>query len=135
AEAIPHLRAALPSATRAHYTLGAELFKGGQLEEAIEHLQAFVEHHPRLVWSIEAYGMLGEAHEALGNWEEAAAAYEELYARAPNDPRVLRAFAGALNESGISHASEGRLPQALEAFRRAIAVDPALTAARLNLAL
>jgi tetratricopeptide (TPR) repeat protein len=133
-EAMPLLWAAVPHAPRAHYTLGLELFNEGRLDEAIVQLQAFIAKQPRLVWVIQAYGVLGQAYEAQSNWPAAIDAFEHVLLLSPGNSKAERALADALVEAGVAHGSTGHLAEAVALLRQAVSVNPQLGAAHYNLA-
>ena len=108
-----------PSAETA-YRLGAELFAGGRLAEAVVNLERSLALKP----SFEApLRILANAYEHLGRELEAASAYRRL-ARATRDPQERRLFlAQALDLEGASDEAEVEL-------RRAIAAAPGNARAR-----
>ena len=88
AEAMVHLRQALPGAPRAHYSLGVELFKDGKLNEAIDELQAFVREQPLLLEAVSARQFLGRAFAKQQRWPEAVEQYRMVLRMNPS--RVQR---------------------------------------------
>jgi len=160
-EAIPHLKDSLGGDPRAGYALGTAQFKAGKLDDAVVTLRAFVRDHPeflevvsarmivgrsllaegrhadavdefqgvlRMVPSyVDAHGGLADALIAGDRYGEASAHYREFLRAHPQD------FV-ALTKLGIAQATLGRMDDAVDAFQRALAVNPQNEDARRNLA-
>jgi protein O-mannosyl-transferase len=161
-EGIAHLRQATATAPRAHYTLGLMLYNQGQIDEAITELREFIRLQPLLLEVPDAHVSLARAYARQGRWDEALVQAQEAIAKAPAnaDARGMRAEilfrqeqaeaataayldylrmrpndSGALTNLAILYISAGRVPQALDTFRRAADVDPADGEKRRNLAM
>jgi tetratricopeptide (TPR) repeat protein len=65
------LRASSTDYPAARYALGTELFSNGQLNAAVEELQAFVQAHPVHANAIPAHDQLGRAYMLLGRPDQA----------------------------------------------------------------
>ena len=147
-----------PGDPLAHFELGAVEAEQGQFTEAVTQLQEAARLQPGMV---EAYLELGRVYRILERSEDSKAAYRKavelksdqvsaLYglARNPQDPREaaelfakirqLQARSGQsgkaddANGEGIRLMAEGRLGEALSAFRRALADNPTFALAAYN---
>ena len=161
AEAVSHLRLAVPDAPRALFTLGVELLREGQHEEAIRQLREFIRREPALLEVPMAHVHAGKALGGLQRWNEAAdearaalqmmpglADAQALLAEAlfkqqmmPEAIDAYRAYLrlepdelNALGNLGIALAATGRLPEALNVFRRTTVLAPRNGGAWRNLA-
>ena len=74
-------------------TLGRLYVATRESAKAIELLSELVDAEPQFT---EALMLLAQAHEALGEWDEAAAAYERAVTRSPRRTRYRRQLANAL---------------------------------------
>ena len=159
------LRQAIPSAPRAHYTLGVELLKEGKNREAIDQLEAFLREQPNLVEAVSARQLLGQAFAHERRWAEAIEQEQAVLTMNPTAAQRLdslailsEAFLGAekfteaiatcreylrsrpndgpvLTRLGIALSATGQLPDAIVAFRQAAAVAPGQADAHRNLAI
>jgi Flp pilus assembly protein TadD len=160
-EAMAHLRAALPDNPLAHYVLGSELYDLGQFDEAIKELWAFIARNPTSTYqnvaarnlialSLAQQGKLGAAIKEFrvalemdpgnaglhGNlaylllqqndFEGARRHYEAYLSRHTGSAFVL-------TNLGIALQHLGRLEEASERFRQALAIDPNHVEARSRL--
>jgi tetratricopeptide (TPR) repeat protein len=150
-EAIAYLRAALPGAPRAHFTLGVVLFEEGRLDEAIGELRAFVRSQTGLPQVVEAHGYLAKALAARQRWTEATAEFREILRLDPGNPLAAYGLAdmlavsgrpgeaipyyrdylesrpddvSALHHLGMALGASGQLEDSADTFRRAMAMDP-----------
>ena len=114
---------AFPQDTRALYNLGTALRELGKAEEAERVLHRLVE-----LDSADSDGLfqLGELLLEAGKFNEAAGVLEQAFARSPRN-----ALIGCY--LGIARARGGDPRRAVEAFRRALAIEPAYPEALLNL--
>lgn len=161
-DAIAEFRQAADTFPRARYYLGAELFKAGQVEEAVPELRAFISEEPLLLEVIPARLKIGAALAREGAWAPAAAEYRQVLAMMPSNIEAQRLLADALvhdsraedafpfyraylaerpsdvaveNEFGIALGQTGSHDaEAVAVFRRAAAQEPANAAVRANLA-
>jgi protein O-mannosyl-transferase len=160
-EALPYLRSALPGYPRARYTLGAELFREGKLDQAIEELQMFTHERPLLLEAVSAREMMGRAFALQEQWPQAVEQFSLLLQMTPTDLeaqllladallaeqhydeaivhysqylRVRPADAEALTNLGIASHALGRLDDAVAAFRQTTVLNPASASAHENLA-
>jgi tetratricopeptide (TPR) repeat protein len=159
------LRQAIPSAPRAHYTLGVELLKEGKNKEAIDQLEAFLREQPNLVEAVSARQLLGQAFAHERRWAEAIEQEQAVLTMNPTAAQRLdslailaEAFLGAenftetiatcreylrsrpndgpvLTRLGIALSATGQLADAIAAFRQAAAVAPEQADAHRNLAI
>ena len=90
------------------------------LLEATEVCEDWVRMHPR---NARAHSMLGSVYELRDRWEQALICYEMADALEPDNPVVLYRKALALHEL--------HYPEAAEAFRRVLELDPKHAKARL----
>lgn len=95
-------------------TLGAELLNSGRADEALGHLQAYVDAYPENVVGLLN---LGKAHGIAGRY---AAAIEVLERATRLDPESLEAW-GTL---GVAREGAGDLAGAEQAYRRVLALEP-----------
>lgn len=160
-EGVMHLREAIRGNSRAHYSLGVELFNEGKLDEAIEELQTFVRLEPLLLEVVPARTLMGRAFATEQKWSNAIEQFRLVLTMTPSnvEARGLLAEAlfnqqtfeeagvhyraylkdrpndtSALANLGISLAATGKLDEAIATFHRAVDVDPRDGAARRNLA-
>jgi tetratricopeptide (TPR) repeat protein len=161
-EAIPEFGAFLkvnPDDPLAHFELAAVESEQGQFTEAVAQLQEAARLQPGMV---EAYVELGRVYRILNRSEDSKAAYRKavelksdqvsaLYglARSPQDQREaadlfakirhLQARSGESgkaddsNGAGVRLMAEGRLDEALAAFRRALQDNPSFALAAYNI--
>ncbi|RJP24876.1 MAG: tetratricopeptide repeat protein [Candidatus Abyssobacteria bacterium SURF_5] len=118
---------ASPLGTTSRYNLGLELYKRGQYDEAIEHLQIacrFQEHFPS------AHGVLGNVYLAKGKWDAAIREYDIGLRQAPQDERMLHNLALAWFEKGSAHAENHENAQAVQCFLTALGYQPEFTPAK-----
>src|SRR4029453_18317319 len=108
-EAMAQLRLAIPGAPRANFTLGAELFEQGRLDEAISEFQLFLEKQPLLLEAVSARELLGRAFAKQGRWQEAVDQYRQVL---PMNPSPL--------QSTETHLVLGDALYAIESFGGAI---------------
>jgi tetratricopeptide (TPR) repeat protein len=148
-----------PTDPLAHFELGAVESEQGQFTEAITQLQEAVRLQPGMV---EAYLELGRVYRSLNRTEDSKAAYRKavelksdqvsaLYglARSPQDQREAADLFAKIrqlqarsaesgkaddsNSAGIRLMAEGRLDEALAAFRRALQDNPSFALAAYNI--
>lgn len=106
----------------AQFNLALEIKPGG--EEAVTGLQqASVTPTPTLTTEEQLEQRLDEAWEA-GDWEEAISLIEQILAINPDDDVVTEKLYAAHVNYGHQLASEGRLEEAKEEFKRALAIKP-----------
>jgi Flp pilus assembly protein TadD len=103
-----------PNHRRALETLGTVLVESNRPEEAVPYLEKAVALAPS---DVRPRHGLARAHRAAGNPEAALMALEPD-AVAPSDRVIL------LRETSAIHASEGRLDEAEQSLRKAIAIEP-----------
>ena len=83
-EALSHWLACLQAGdSMAHFALGSTLFELGRFNEAYRHLRYYTELAPRLAW---AWSWYGKAAQAIGELDEARAAYERAIELEHDDP-------------------------------------------------
>jgi len=161
-EAIPEFEAVLrlnPGDPLAHFELGTVQSEQGQFTQAVTQLQEAARLQPGMV---EAYRELGRVYRILNRSEDSTAAYRKavelksdqvsaLYglARSPQDRREAAELFAKIrqlqarstdsgkaddsNGAGIRLMAEGRLDEALAAFRRALDDNPAFALAAYNM--
>ncbi|MHC4900808.1 MAG: tetratricopeptide repeat protein [Planctomycetota bacterium] len=102
-----------------------EFFRG-DYERAV---QTLTDATARKNWSALAWRLLGEAHERLGNFNDALRAYEEAYTLNPNDRIVVRSYVTRLWRTG----DQTRALSVLRAAQRARLADDYLRELRIQL--
>ena len=95
-------------------TLGRLYLTTGESAKAIEVLNELLDVEPRFT---EALVLLAQAHEAEGEWDEVAAAYERAVTWSPRRSRYRRQLASAL-------LNAGRPERALEVLQELVRVRP-----------
>ena len=128
------------TAAAAEYGLGRVAMARGNPEVALRHFGAAVARFPDFgaahYGSALAYRRLGrdsEAAEALERQRQCPPCWPASGDKLAESLAALREDAGALLTRGIALAREGQDRQAVEAHERALALDPALGQARVNL--
>ena len=113
-----------PADPYAQLWLGTALTKAGRTGEALAPLREATRLAPRLT---EAHVELADALALRGDWRAAAGALETAVRQDP-----LR-HPGAWNDLGFAYLQLGEVENAVNALRRAVALDPRLPTARVNL--
>src|SRR5712691_6453080 len=161
-QAIPAVEAAAiyqPASDEALIDLALAYFEAAQFDKALQPLGKAVTLNPR---SADAHGMLGKTYFALRDYEKSATELKAALELAPNDfdtsftlsiaylqqlqfAAAKRVFGRMLQQFGEQpqlHVVIGRafreaglLPEAVDEFKKAIALDPALPRAHYNLGL
>lgn len=127
--AIAHFRDAVSHGNvQAHYSLAAELFGAGKLDEAIDHLQQLLGRRNEVDRGmiVQAQRMLADAWLRRREFDRASAAYTAYLVDRPND-------VDAIDNLGLALATSGRYREAAEAFRRLVALAPNNTEAWSNM--
>jgi Flp pilus assembly protein TadD len=148
AEAIAPLGEAVARGnSRAGYPLGVALLNERRLSEAVQRLDGFVRtselpYHLVPGWLepprsevVSARVMMARILASERQWSQAAAQAELALKLMPSHPEASRILAAALINAGVAQVGAGNLDAAVESFRRALAADPANTAAGNLLAL
>lgn len=162
AEGVRHLREAIKTAPRAHFSLGMELYSEGKVDEAVAQFQAFIQKQPILLEVPTAHLMLARAYARMERWDLATAQAKLSIAKAPGNPEARLVLAEALlNQEALGDAiaaysdylrwrpndasaisrlavaliAAGRPEQAIAAFRRAADLQPGDGTLRRNLAM
>ena len=160
-EVLPLLRAAADEYPDAHLGIGQELFAQQKYAEAVEELDTFVRRRPMHINVIDAHAMAGRALAAQGKVDEAIARFRLILTLVPRNAAAhgrlgdlyfaRQRFADAVpeyaaflsarpREAGpwtnyaISLSETGRIDEAVRAFERALALDPASASVQRNLA-
>jgi len=120
-EAESHLRQAVSGDPRARYTLGLELFKQGELDEAILQLQAFVQAEPLRFEAASAREVLGRAFAQQQRWSEAVEQYRLAFAMDPSRLAEHVEIQGWFAEALYRH---GALSEAVQRFREYLKARP-----------
>ncbi len=116
AQAVDHLERARDPVTPdpgLYLTLGRLYIASQEVDEAIEVLNELLEAEPQFA---EALVLLAQAHEAQGDWDQAAAAYERAVTWSPRRTRYRRQLANALLNAGESE-------RALDVLRELVRVQ------------
>jgi tetratricopeptide (TPR) repeat protein len=113
-----------PNFTPARANLAMVLGRLGRPAEALELLDGLVATDPD---GFAHLNLKAATHSRLGDFEQAIGLYEQVLRRAPNQPRVWLSYGHLLK-------TVGRQSEAVEAYRRSIALKPALGEAWWSLA-
>jgi len=148
AEAIgPLTEAVARGNSRAGYPLGVALVNQQKLSEGVQRLDTFVRTSAlpyRLVpgWLqpprsevVSARVLMARVFAAERQWNQAAEQAELALKAMPSHPEAQRLLTGALINLGLERVVAGDLDEAVNAFRRALTIDPANETASKLLAL
>ncbi len=117
-EAIGAFRSAIeidPAFAPAYYNLGISLRGRGELDGAVAAYRKAIEHAPRFPGS---YNNLGNVlSDDLAKYGEAIECYLKVIEL---DPKMVNAHANL----GLAREKQGRLPEAIAAYEKALAIDP-----------
>jgi Flp pilus assembly protein TadD len=105
-----------PENPHLHFNLGAALSDKGKFAEARSHLQQAIQLDPG---HVDARTTLGLTYARQGHHEEAVKVFEEIAAKAPQNPFIWRALGGTLR------LMPGRLIEARECLHKATELAPA----------
>lgn len=108
-----------------HYIRGAQLYRSGQKDQAIQELEQAVAAKPDLRM---ARSLLGDAYRAKGDYQHAAVHYE---AASKLDPYTLSNHYNL----GLVYQLLNRLEEAASAYLRALKLDPRDVKSNMNLGL
>jgi tetratricopeptide (TPR) repeat protein len=108
----------------AHYTLGHAFRQQGLMAEAMREYQMALERGEDRALAVQA---IAELHLLQKEPQPAIALYDELLRERPDSPKLW-------NERGVALHQTGDHAGAAESYRQALAVDPAYSIARNNLA-
>jgi hypothetical protein len=145
--AVPLGEAVARGDSRAGYPLAVALFNEQKLSEAVQRLDEFVRTSAlpyKLVpgWLVpprsevvSARFLMARIFAAERQWTQAAEQAELVLKLAPSHPEAQRLLAEALINMGFARVMVGDFDEAVKAFRRAVALDPASARARDLLAL
>ena len=125
-EAVEQFRKTLklnPNSPNAHYNLGLTLLKKGLPAEAIPEFQKALALTPD---DLDARRYLAEANAKTGMTDKTGEPYRVLEKSGQNPPATYV-------ELGIGLAKEGRLSEAVEQYKKALAIDPDYVDAHYNL--
>jgi tetratricopeptide (TPR) repeat protein len=113
-----------PNFTPARANLAMVLGRLGRPAEALELIDGLVETDPD---GFAHLNLKAATYSRLGDFEQAIGLYEKVLRHAPNQPRVWLSYGHLLK-------TVGRQPEAVEAYRRSIALKPAMGEAWWSLA-
>ena len=129
-----------PSAPHAHYGLGRSLAAKGEKEAALREIEAAVQLFPEFgaAWYAEAMVLRGlgrsaEARKAIERAKQFGAAWPSVDDPAVARMRALRDDAGPHVKRGLSLQKQGDVAGAIAEYEAAIAADPQLGSAHVNL--
>jgi hypothetical protein len=109
--ALPHLRVAVRDVPRAEMTLGEELAKAGQWDDAMAHLQAFVRLEPLMLEAVPARNLIGRLLTQRGQLEAAADQFRLVLQMDP-------AFVEAHGHLADALFAQGQFTEALSEYRQ-----------------
>ena len=129
-----------PGAPHAHYGLGRSLAAQGEKDAALRELEAAVRLFPEFgaAWYAQGMALRGlgrsdEARKALEQAKQYGAAWPSVDDPAVARMRALRQDARPHAKRGLSLQKQGDVDGAIAEYEAAIAVDPGLVAAHVNL--
>lgn len=134
-EGIALLRQATTTNPRAYYDLGRVYYLANQSDEAIAALDEFARRQPALLEVVNARLMICQLFFRRSEWERAARECRDVLRMSPSNGDARQLLSSALSNLGVALVEGGKLPEALETFRQAAAINPADSAAQRNLAL
>ena len=112
--------------TQGYAGKGDALFRLGRYEEAIKSLGRAIALEPGMSTVTALRVLIGEAHQKLGQLEEALVQYELVLADDPD-------HSSAIDRLAMVRYEQGRLEESLELYRRHIRLDPGNANAHSNL--
>jgi tetratricopeptide (TPR) repeat protein len=118
------LAAAYPRDERAHFLLGGAYFGQQNYAKAIGEYGKSEELAPDYA---PAYNLLGYAHRANGEFDQAEKAFKRYIALIPNDPNPYDSYAELLMKMG-------RFDESIAMYRKALATDPNFAPSRFGIA-
>ena len=133
-DALSHLRIGARTDVRARYNLGVALYNLKRYDEAIRELRILARDHPlreELPWALR---LMGHAYGRLNRWPEAITQLQMTLAMTPRDEEAHRLLVISYNSYGVELAEAQAFREAVDAFRKAVALDPSTGSARYNLA-
>ncbi|MBK5298229.1 MAG: tetratricopeptide repeat protein [Vicinamibacteria bacterium] len=129
-----------PGAPHAHYGLGRSLAAQGEKEAALREIEAAVRLFPEFgaAWYAEGMVLRGlgrsnEARKALEHAQQFGAAWPSVEDPAVARVRALRDDAGPHVKRGLTLQKQGDVAGAIAEYEAALAVDPQLASAHVNL--
>lgn len=111
-----------PAEAASQFRLGKQLYRVGLRERAEAALEQAIRLDPRDV-PLEAHEVLGDTYRARRDYEKALEAYGHVLDARPKDARILLRI-------GALHSEFDQKAEAIEAYRRAIDVEPGGTTGR-----
>jgi len=129
-EALPHLREAVKSYSKAHFNYGEELFDRGNLDEALTELQQFVREQPQLLEAVRARTLIGRALLIKRRYEEAVDQFRLVQSMTPPSAEAHVTATGLL---GDAFFAEGKFGEAAVVYRTFLASRPNAVGALTNL--
>lgn len=125
---VTHAVELAPRDADALYYLGRLYFTSGNMLAALQTLQKTIALDPA---SVRAYNQLGQTYEALSRREDA----EKAYVKAVEMERdQVQKSAWPAYNLGVLYLDDGRVADSINAFRRALQVNPAFPDAKVKLA-
>ncbi len=124
--ALPHLQTAIRDIPRAEMTLGQELTKAGQWDDALAHLQRFVQLEPLMLEAVPARNLIGRLLTQSGQFDAAVEQFHLVLQMAPTFVEAHGHLANALFE-------QKQFAEALPEYRQYLAAFPHDAAATLKL--
>lgn len=112
-----------PNDAKSHNSLGLELAKSGNINQAIKEFKSALSMNPEFN---DAANNLALAHLSLGEIDVAKEILEKLLEKSPN-------FSQAINNLGVIYLKEENFDEAETNFSRAIEIDPMYEKAYVNL--
>ena len=149
-----------PNLTRNHVNLGLEYFKKGLFDKAIYHAkQAIALNNPsRVTQKFQAYSILGNIYKSMNRIDEAISLYQQANSILPTSlthnnlavaylhkeefdlAKIHLIQSLSLEETSASHNNlgyvlmrQGKIPEAISEFKKALAMDSSLLGVFINL--
>jgi cytochrome c-type biogenesis protein CcmH/NrfG len=111
-----------PASAETHFLLGQAYYRANQKDKADEQFQAAFTLNPATVPPLDSQDAdewlkFGNAHAALGQFDEAVAAYQTALKIDPNK-------AAAFTNIGVVYYQQGKFDDAVQQMQKALAIDP-----------
>jgi len=132
-EAANQLELAAIGYPKAHYALGVLEEEDGRHAEAVDDLREYVRLKPLDADVIAAFDLIGQALSKEEKFDEAIAAFQRALSMQPRNAAARTGMADTFMRAGLASVAADRMPDAVHAFAKAVAIDPGDPAKQENL--